>query len=777
MPKQTKRRTQSKKQLSLEDYQAPAASLQQEAHRRYLTYAMSVITSRALPDVRDGLKPVHRRVLFAMWADEHLYPTAKHRKSAKVVGSVIGRYHPHGDVAAYEAMVRMAQPFSLREPLVEGSGNFGSIDGDSAAAYRYTECRLMPIAMELLTELKQNTVLMRPNYDATTQEPVVLPARFPNLLVNGATGIAVGLATHIPPHNLNELINALVALIDNPKMTVKDLLSHVKGPDFPMGGQLITTKETLLQCYQTGQGALPVRSEYSIETPTRGMTQIVITSIPYAVTTASIVEKTAELVLSKKLMQIVDIRDESTTKLRLVIELKKGADVNMVMSYLYKHTPLQTTFHVNLTCLVPSSNEGEVSKPKRLNLKEMLSHYLDARYLTIRKRLTYQLETLKERCHILEGFGILFNDLDKAIAVIRKSGDKTKAAKTLIAMFKIDELQADAILELKLYKISKLEIQTIRDELRKKQTEIKHIESILKSKTKFANLVKKEFLQIAEDYGNPRRTKIKKPSPEKTFDSEDYIIHEDAQVIITHDMWIKRVRESKDPINTRLRSGDSVMAVLPGSTKSNIAVFTNIGYCYVTKINNIPSTTGHGDPIQKLFRFKDKERIIAAFTLDPRADIPSNLLVVSKHGYGFQCKTNPNQEDTTKAGRRYAKPAKNDEIAYVVPVTDKDIILIATTKGHVLQCKANTIKALETPGKGVRIIHAGIDNDVIAFVSSSNPKETLTLKTSGGKTKTITPNPNKLVSRGGKGTQIVKRETLKEIPPAPYIVSLKEPTQ
>src|SRR5450432_3045139 len=459
------------------------ASLALEAQRRYLNYAVSVITSRALPDVRDGLKPVQRRILYAMYANLHLYPDAKFRKSATIVGDVLGKFHPHGDSACYEAMVRLAQPFSMRVTLVEGHGNFGSLDGDAPAAHRYTEARLAVLAMELLDEIKQGTVDFRPNYDGTTEEPIVLPAKVPQLLINGCTGIAVGMATNIPPHNLGEVCAAAVAMLDDPKLETKDLLKYIKGPDFPTGGQITNSKKELRDIYETGQGGVRVRGEWKTESAGKSGDHIIITSIPYALTKASVVERIADVIINKKLPLLVDVRDESTDDVRIVLEMKPGADPNLVMAYLYKHTPLETGFHVNLTCLFPTDNK-EVAAPLRVNLAAMLGEFLTFREQTVRRRFEFELAELERRIHILEGFSLIFDMLDEAIRIIRKSDGKSDAAQKLIKRFELADLQTDAILELNLYKLARLEILLITDELKDKRTEAKEIRAILGDKKK-----------------------------------------------------------------------------------------------------------------------------------------------------------------------------------------------------------------------------------------------------------------------------------------------------
>ena len=735
-------------------------SLQAEARRRYLNYALSVITARALPDVRDGLKPVQRRILYAMLHDEHLRPDAKYRKSAKVVGTVIGRYHPHGDTAVYDTMVRMAQDFTLRLPLVDGSGNYGSLDGDAPAAYRYTECRLAPPAMELLRELDQKTVDMRSNYDGTTEEPVVLPARFPNLLVNGSTGIAVGMATNIPPHNLREVVAALIALAEDEDIQHVSLMKHLQGPDFPTGGQILNSKVELRQIYESGQGAIKVRGEYRLEEKKRGGQDIVITSIPWSLTKASVVERIAEVIISRKLPYLLDVRDESTTDVRIVLEIKRDADPAMVMAYLYKQTPLQVNFNMNITCLVPPEGGDGVPQPQRLGLKETLRHFLDFRYAVTCARFEHELGELKKRIHVLVGFAKIFDALDETIKIIRASDGKEDAAQKIIKRFKLDELQVDAILELKLYKLAKLEIRIIREELEEKTKEAKRIEGILKSETKLWGVIKDELREVADKLGTPRKTKAGGASEEMEFDADAFIVDEDANVIVTRDGWIKRVRELKDPTSTRLREGDEVMAVLAGSTKEKVAFFTNFGSAYVIKINDVSATAGYGDPAQKYFKFKDGEKIVSAMTLDPRAVVPETLLAVSARGYGLRFATAPYLELTTKAGRRYAKTADGDEIVGVVGTGEKDVVVVATAKAHVLVTMAEEINKLENPGRGVTVIKTDPADHVIGFISAGTKSEHLVLETEGGKRLETAADPKKAAARGGKGHQVIKRTTV-----------------
>ncbi|MFM8411596.1 MAG: DNA topoisomerase (ATP-hydrolyzing), partial [Alphaproteobacteria bacterium] len=479
--------------------EAGKADLRSEAEHRYLSYALSVITSRALPDVRDGLKPVQRRILYAMFQNLRLAAGAKPRKSAQIVGEVIGKYHPHGDTAAYDAMVRMAQDFSLRYPLVHGEGNFGSLDGDEAAAYRYTEARLTAIAEEMLSDLGADTVDWRPNYDATLEEPVVLPSRLPQLLMNGSTGIAVGMATNIPPHDLGEVVDALVAMIDDPDIDVKGLLKHVKGPDFPTGGELLSTKAEVRAVYETGQGPLKVRGTYRVEDLPRGRRQVVVTSIPYTANKASIVEQVAQQIIERKLPQVVDVRDESTTDVRVVLELKADAEPEVAMAYLFKHTDLQIAFNVNLTCLVPS-DANPLGQPARVSLRELCRHFLDFRMTVVTRRLEYEKRKLEERLHILEGFVLIYDDLDQAIRIIRKSENKADAAKKLIAAFGLDEIQADAILELRLYHLARLEIGRIRAERDEKRKRLAEVEKLLRREPERWKLIRAELQEIRKSY-------------------------------------------------------------------------------------------------------------------------------------------------------------------------------------------------------------------------------------------------------------------------------------
>ena len=751
------------------------AELHEEARRRYLNYALSVITSRALPDVRDGLKPVQRRILFGMYRDHRLTHDAKYMKCAKVVGTVMGQYHPHGDTAIYDAMVRMAQDFSLRYPLVDGHGNFGSLDGDAAAAQRYTECRLAAIASEMLGELAKRTVDYRPTYDGSLLEPIVIPARLPQLLMNGSTGIAVGMATNIPPHNASELCDALIDLSKHKDLEVKDLLKHVKGPDFPTGGQILNSKAELRAIYETGQGSVRVRGEWKTEELPRGGQQLVVTSIPYAVNKGTLVAKIGELVRERKLTQVTDVRDESTTDVRIVLELKREASPELVMAYLFRHTALQTSFGVNLTVLVPTDNP-EVGTPKKLGLKEILQHFLDFRFEVVTRRAQFDLEEVEKRLHLLEGFEKVYDALDEMIRIIRKSEGKADAAQKLVKRFELSDEQVDAILETKLYRLARLEILVIQKEAKEKRAERKELKELLASERSRWSVVREEIQEVQKQYGDKRRTRIGGAGSEEVeYSEEAFITDEDAHVVLTRDGWIKRVREIKDPAQTRTREGDAVAFVLAGSLRGSLVLFSNFGTAYVTRFNDVPPSSGYGDPVQKLFKFDDNERIVGGLSLDKRVPQHEKMLAISRQGFGLRFGMQPHTELSTRAGRRFARPAEGDELIGVVPVADKDLVAIVTEKAHTLVCKADEINELAGPGRGVTVIKVDDDDKVIAFLCTRDKQAKVDLETvKGGKKLELTTFRQEPVSRGGKGHQMVKRDTLKVASTEPVFVPLPE---
>ncbi len=745
------------------------ASLKDEMQRRYLSYALSVITSRALPDVRDGLKPVQRRILYTMWNELRLRSDGRYRKSAAIVGDVMGKFHPHGDSAIYEAAVRMAQTFSLLHPLVDGRGNFGSPDGDSPAAMRYTEAKLQKLSDEILGELGQKTVHFRPNYDGTRFEPTVLPARFPNLLINGSQGIAVGMATSIPPHNFNEIVKTCIRLIDEPKLSLKNALRTIKGPDFPTGGQLISSKADILHVYETGHGTLKLRGEWMIEKQEgRKPDLLIITSIPYEVKRATVVEKIADVIVGKKLPSVTDVRDESTDICRIVCELKKGADPQMVMAYLFKHTPLSTTVSVNLTCLVPTAHP-EITAPSRLDLMSMLRHFLTFRMEVVVKRLEFELKKLLDRIHILDGFVTIFDALDETIRIIRKSEGKKDAAAKLMKRFKLDALQVDAILELRLHRLAKLQILLVENELKEKKKAARQIKKLLKSEADRWKLIRAELHELTSTYGAPRKTQVLYDLDEPEFDADAFIVDEDVMVVLTMQGWVKRQGRVKDVSTTRVRDKDRVLEVVAASTKSSIAFFSSLGSCYVTRAVDLPQTTGYGSPVQSLFKMKDGERIVAMMGFDPRfmevpppsedADEPEEPwgLAVTKGGMSLRFSLRPHREPSTRSGRKFARVGKGDEVIYVAWMESGERLACATKKRRSLICEADEVSLLSGAGKGVKLIKLEKGDEVIGAKLLVDDSDALIVKREGGSEYRISTRKYKVVGRGGKGNQMFTR--------------------
>ena len=745
-----------------------AVALHEAAQSRYLNYALSVITSRALPDVRDGLKPVQRRILYTMW-QQNLTADARHRKCAKVVGDVMGSFHPHGDAALYETLVRMAQPFSLRYPLVDGSGNFGSLDGDSAAAMRYTECRLARIADEMLAEIDQATVPFKPSYDGTKTEPVVLPARIPNLLINGATGIAVGMATNVPPHNLAEVCAALVKLLDNPDLSSVQLCRYVKGPDFPTGGQILNSADELKEIYRTGSGTVRLRATWQEGPASRGGQKLDITSIPYAVNKATVVERIADVVLSRALPPLLDVRDVSTDDVRIELELKKDADPLMVMAYLFKHTPLQSNFIVNLTCLIPTEN-AEVGRPERLDLKAILWHFLHFRLDVVTRRLDHELLALRKRIHILEGFEQVFDALDEILKLIRKSDGKADAAAKIIKGFGLDAEQTDAILELKLYRLARLEILVIQNELADKRKRALRIGGLLKDEDGRWKIVRDEIGEIQKTYAGKTDTRrsLIETAEEVTFTADDFIVEEDNVVIVSRDGWLKRQKEVRDLSTTRLREGDAVLAVLPGSTRATIALFTSVGVAYTARIADVPASTGYGEPVQKLFKLRDGERVVAAFSLDTRVigriaarkegeAPPVHALAVTSDGYSLRFGLESFVEPSTRAGRRYARPSQGVEVVGVARVTGDEVVIAATHDARAMLCRADAVNYLSGPGKGVILIKLAREDRVLGFIASRGDRDLMRVETSRGSEQTISTAKYEVTGRGGKGRELLQR--------------------
>ena len=769
-----------------------AADLRSAAEQRYLSYALSVITARALPDARDGLKPVQRRILYAMFQNLRLVATAKARKSAQIVGEVIGKYHPHGDTAAYDAMVRMAQDFSLRYPLVHGEGNFGSLDGDGAAAYRYTEARLTAIAEEMLADLGSDTVDWRANYDATLDEPIVLPSRIPQLLMNGSTGIAVGMATNIPPHNLGEICEALTALIDDPALEVKDLLKYIKGPDFPTGGELLSSKADLRTAYETGQGALGLRGQFKVEDLPRGKRQVVVTSIPYTVNKSTLIEQIAAQILERKLPQVIDVRDESTTDVRIVLELKSDAEPEVAMAFLFKHTDLQINFNVNLTCLTPTANPS-AGQPGRVSLKDLCRQFLDFRMDVVTRRLEFEKRKLLARLHILDGFIAIYDNLDEAIRIIRKSDGRADAAQKLMARFGLDQEQVDAILELRLYQLARLEIDKIRAEREEKLKRLAEVERLLKKVSERWKLIRGEIGEIKTKFGDKRRTVASASGREDlAYDPDAYIVHEEATVLLSRDGWLRRVRELKDPSSARLREGDALFAVHEGTTRDRIALFSTKGVLYVLPVTDVPATTGYGEPVQSLFKFGDGERVLTSMLLSAgpigeekepekpaepgkgkragQGDLFSGggkgevielieearpLLVVSAGGYGFRAA--PELSVTTRAGRRFARVADGDELIAVTSPDGPEVLCLARS-GKGLRFPIGEATELSGVGRGVILMKLD-DKDRVVGAIVPPAKTKLFVQIEGAGERAVARDDFPKGHRAGKGHKVVKRGT------------------
>jgi DNA gyrase subunit A len=698
-----------------------------------------------------------------MYQNLRLTAGARPRKSAAVVGEVLGKYHPHGDQAAYEAMVRMAQPFALRYPLVQGEGNFGSLDGDGAAAMRYTEARLTPLAEEMLADLGAETVPLRANYDATLEEPTVLPSAIPQLLMNGSTGIAVGMATNIPPHNLREVVAALTAMVDEPDLDVKGLLKHVKGPDFPTGGEILNAKRELRQLYESGQGAIRLRGEYAVESLPRGKRQIVVTSIPYTVNKAELVEQIAQEIVSRKLPQLTDVRDESTADVRIVLELKADASPEAAMAYVYKHTLLQTNFNVNLTCLLPTTNPA-VGQPARVTLRDLCRHFLDFRMQVVTRRLEHEKRRLEARLHVLDALARIYDDLDRVIRIIRKAESRGDAAKQLMAAFKLDQVQADAILEIRLYQLARLEIEKIRAERAEKRKRVKEIEQLLARPRERWKMIREELVALGEKYGDKRRTQLA-AGEELAYDPEAYIVHEDATVILSRDGWLKRVREVKDPAATRLREGDALAAVLPGTTRDRLVLFSTRGTLYVLSVADVPATTGYGEPVQSLLRFGDGERVVEVRLVresgggEAQPLLPgmqkNAVLVATARGYGFQ--TEPDLGETTRAGRRVARVGEGDEIVSVEPVLGTTVV-VATRRGKMLRFGLDEVAELSGPGRGVILMRPGKEGDDRVVGALALPKDaTFLAVTPEGTERRIALADVPASRRAGKGQKVVKR--------------------
>ena len=685
----------------------------------------------------------------------------------------MGKYHPHGDSAIYDALVRLAQPFMMRAPLVHGQGNFGSVDGDPPAAYRYTEAKLTAIADRLLAELRQNTVDMRPTYDGERNEPVVLPAQFPNLLVNGTAGIAVGLATNIPPHNLGDVIKAATHLISHKNATTAELLDRLKGPDFPLGGKIITDRKTLRHIYEDGQGSIKVQGEWKLESHHKKQF-LVFTSIPYGVDKGKLEQDIGVIIDEKKLPHLYSCTNESNEKegLRIAMEMRAGTDPNLVVAYLYKHTALQENFAYNMTCLVPGE-DGQL-RPERLGLKDMLRYFLDFRLSTVRRRFEFELQQLRRRIHILDGFRIIFDALDKAIKLIRESEGKPDAAEKLKKVFDLDDEQVTAILDAQLYKIAQLEIRKILDELREKKREANRIKEILASESKLWGVVKEELTALGEKYGEKRRTRIAGDEDVPEFDEEAYIVKENTNVVLTRDGWVKRVGRLASVESTRVREGDEVIAVAPGNTLDHVVFFADDGTAYTMRINEVPASSGYGEPIAKFFSLDDNVRILQAISTDERFTPPDrkpkngdppgpHILVATADGQVLRTPFAPFRTASTKNGRRYVRLSEGDKVVMVRLPRDEDGVMLASRDGRVIHFPLEEVNILAGVGKGVMGIKLDKEDACLGGALIGSRFDALVVETSGGITKEYKRGAHPPTSRGGKGYEVVKRATLTRV--------------
>lgn len=730
-------------------------TLEEEMKSSYIDYAMSVIVARALPDVRDGLKPVHRRVLFGMHELGLAY-NKPYKKSARIVGEVLGKYHPHGDSAVYDTMVRMVQDFSLRYPLVDGQGNFGSVDGDSPAAMRYTEARLARIADEMLRDLDKNTVDFVNNFDESLQEPTVMPSYLPNLLINGASGIAVGMATNIPPHNLSEVIDGCVALIENPKATSADLMKYVKAPDFPTGG-IIYGYEGVKEALLTGRGRIVIRAKANIETLKNDRENIVITEIPYQVNKASLIEKMADLVREGKLNDISNIRDESDRDgMRIVVELKRDAQPAVVLNQLFKHTQMQVTFGVIMLALVNGT-------PKVLNLQEMIQHFLDHRMDVLIRRTKYDLDAAEKRAHILEGYIIALDNIDEVIETIKKSKDVETAKNNLMKKFKLSEIQAKAILDMRLQRLTGLERKKIEDEYKETIKLIERLRGILDNERTRKKIIKDELLELKEKYGDERRTEIIKDY--KEFSLEDIIAEEDVVVTISHGGFIKRFpvsgyrrqgRGGKGVTGVGTKEDDFIEHMFVASTHQYILFFTDKGRCYWLKVHEIPEggRTAKGRSIVNLLE-KDKEENITAFVAVKEFRDDQYLMMATEKGtikktvlsaYG----------NVRKGGINAINLAPGDKLIEVKMTDGKNDIVIGTRNGFAIRFNEKDVRDMGRTATGVRGIRLGKGDHVVGLLVIRNDQATVLVVTEKGFGKRSDINDYRITKRGGKGVITVK---------------------
>ena len=725
-----------------------------EMKHSYLDYAMSVIVGRALPDVRDGLKPVHRRILYAMHS-LGLSPDKSHRKSAYIVGEVLAKYHPHGDTSVYDALVRLAQDFACRYPLVDGHGNFGSVDGDSAAAMRYTEARMAKISLEMLVDIDKNTVDFIPNYDAKNDEPTVLPARIPNLLINGSAGIAVGMATNIPPHNLAEVIDGVIMLINNPEADIKELMTVIKGPDFPTGGTIMG-REGIWNAYRTGRGSVKVRAQTMIEKTDSGRNCIIVNEIPYQVNKARLIEKIAELVKDKKLDGISDLRDESDRRgMRIMIELKRDANPQVLLNQLYKHTQMQDSFGVNMLALV----EGQ---PQVLNLKQFLFYYLEHQKDIIVRRTRFELKKAEARAHIVEGLRIAVDNLDEVIRIIRASRTTDLARKALCARFELSEKQSEAIVEMRLRQLTGLELEKLEQEYNELMTRIAYLRGILESEKKVLEIIAKELLVIKKKFADPRRSVIS--DEEVTFGTEDLIPEEDAVITITNQGYIKRI--PLDTYRSQRRGGRGVMAMgtktedflrhlFVTTTHHFILFFTNQGKVYRLKVHEIPEAgrQAKGTAIVNLLYIGGDEKISAVIPVK-EFDPEQYLIMATSHG--LVKKTSLDKYDTSRRDGIIAIFLNEEDHLVDVKLTSgEEQIVLATRKGQAIRFPEEQARPMGRNTRGVKGISLAPKDEVVGM-EIVRPEANLLTVTANGFGKRTLLTEYRSQTRGGKGIINIK---------------------
>lgn len=738
-------------------------SITDEMRTAYLDYAMSVITSRALPDVRDGLKPVHRRILYSMRLNG-LTASARFKKSATVVGDVLGSFHPHGDVAVYDAMVKLAQDFATRYPLVLGQGNFGSIDGDGAAAYRYTEAKMSRVSEELLRDLEKDTVSWRPNFDGTKKEPTVLPGLAPNLLLNGTLGIAVGMATNIPPHNLREVSAAIGHLIDEPKATNEDLLQFVKGPDFPMGAVAFNQKD-IAHAYANGKGGVVVRGEAEITEDKKGAFSIIITSIPYRVNKADMLVKIADLVRDKKIEGIRDLRDESTRDIRVVVELKSGAQPQTVLNKLYKHTQLEEAFHYNMLAIVDGV-------PQTLSLKAILHEYIKHRQDVVRRRTVFDLDKAREREHILLGLKKALDHIDAIIKTIRASKDVPTAHAALMKGYKFSERQATAILDMRLQKLAGLERKKIEDELKEIQILIEELETILKSEKKMLAIVKKELADFAEKHGDDRRTKIVKGGV-KMLNPEDFIPDEESVLVLTQGGYIKRTNPSEyrtqrrggvGVIDLNTKEEDFVTNLVTTSTHSDLLFFTDKGKVYQSKMFDIPEgkRATKGKSVMNFLALTDGERVTSVLPVrkGDKGEEPQSLMMVTLHG--TTKKVNAKSfDDVRRSGLIAISLDTDDALVSARFVSRGDEVVVVTSKGQAIRFKESDIREMGRTAAGVRGMKLSKGDSIVGtgILEKGAKDMEILVVTENGYGKTTDAKEYKVQKRGGSGIKTAKVTT------------------